>query len=901
MLIAKEKFITLPIGKQIQLGILLVVSTIMFLVVSLLIANIFITINMIYKEIIYTLEIEESKQMDEILSYIELQLAITIDTSLYPGSWIHNYYKNLQDLDYIYELSNGEIYNDIINENFVILKYNNHEVINLYNNKLYLNKDSLYDNRYNKQIIYQLDDKEIDICELNKLLRLKNLIMLIYDIKLYNYNNEFIKLINVYLKESNLIVVYPLVYINSNFSFESYCTETLLNSISQVYNFYLNSNIENKNPDKYLIYNLEAKSSLNINPINISDKYLFDKSLLELVNFKNQYKDSSKYQYNMPDTYTILLGFNDEYRINIQKINNQNIEINNDIDLYNSIDNKDIIKLCNNISNLVSIKWSLRIIDAYTYNISNENTGSELILSDKVNSLYSKYSCCRFIMIFEFMNNLNTNNYYIIDSNNKENNNMNYVMKENNNIDINNIYKNNNSIIDNIINEKIEHPKLLQNCFLFPIGMQEFYDFFFSDYVSNDIIENKLNIDIIVRKRIVSLINEFSNNINTNIFLNTGNEKDAKIQLNSEYLTSNFKFNLIKNSKRFKHKIFKVRYPSISLDYLRLSSYELNKFNKNKLSNNIKTIDILSVNNLNVFLLKNQREIESDQATLSTLYNEVVFSIVFYIMIEWSIIYIVVLSRLKKINKEITEPIEKLTDTIINLNSDKLNSTNDNNSMKFMYEDLEYKEDSIINDMFKACKTLIRGGFNKYFGMNDKNILDNKPLLDNNFNINNLTKLSNNNNLLYYKQGDINTTIVKFNNYIIQEYYLNNKIKQDNLEIFNYNKLKKSKYLLNYKINDLMNENKITSLINKKKESFKTKDKNSEKTTTNISDFNMHSETSKFYSRKNSNNSTTTSNIIKNNSQNAYSNYYYSNMVYYNQDIHEIVYLFTLLSKSKKL
>ena len=901
MLIAKEKFITLPIGKQIQLGILLVVSTIMFLVVSLLIANIFITINMIYKEIIYTLEIEESKQMDEILSYIELQLAITIDTSLYPGSWIHNYYKNLQDLDYIYELSNGEIYNDIINENFVILKYNNHEVINLYNNKLYLNKDSLYDNRYNKQIIYQLDDKEIDICELNKLLRLKNLIMLIYDIKLYNYNNEFIKLINVYLKESNLIVVYPLVYINSNFSFESYCTETLLNSISQVYNFYLNSNIENKNPDKYLIYNLEAKSSLNINPINISDKYLFDKSLLELVNFKNQYKDSSKYQYNIPDTYTILLGFNDEYRINIQKINNQNIEINNDIDLYNSIDNKDIIKLCNNISNLVSIKWSLRIIDAYTYNISNENTGSELILSDKVNSLYSKYSCYRFIMIFEFMNNLNTNNYYIIDSNNKENNNMNYVMKENNNIDINNIYKNNNSIIDNIINEKIEHPKLLQNCFLFPIGMQEFYDFFFSDYVSNDIIENKLNIDIIVRKRIVSLINEFSNNINTNIFLNTENEKDAKIQLNSEYLTSNFKFNLIKNSKRFKHKIFKVRYPSISLDYLRLSSYELNKFNKNKLSNNIKTIDILSVNNLNVFLLKNQREIESDQATLSTLYNEVVFSIVFYIMIEWSIIYIVVLSRLKKINKEITEPIEKLTDTIINLNSDKLNSTNDNNSMKFMYEDLEYKEDSIINDMFKACKTLIRGGFNKYFGMNDKNILDNKPLLDNNFNINNLTKLSNNNNLLYYKQGDINTTIVKFNNYIIQEYYLNNKIKQDNLEIFNYNKLKKSKYLLNYKINDLMNENKITSLINKKKESFKTKDKNSEKTTTNISDFNMHSETSKFYSRKNSNNSTTTSNIIKNNSQNAYSNYYYSNMVYYNQDIHEIVYLFTLLSKSKKL
>ena len=901
MLIAKEKFITLPIGKQIQLGILLVVSTIMFLVVSLLIANIFITINMIYKEIIYTLEIEESKQMDEILSYIELQLAITIDTSLYPGSWIHNYYKNLQDLDYIYELSNGEIYNDIINENFVILKYNNHEVINLYNNKLYLNKDSLYDNRYNKQIIYQLDDKEIDICELNKLLRLKNLIMLIYDIKLYNYNNEFIKLINVYLKESNLIVVYPLVYINSNFSFESYCTETLLNSISQVYNFYLNSNIENKNPDKYLIYNLEAKSSLNINPINISDKYLFDKSLLELVNFKNQYKDSSKYQYNIPDTYTILLGFNDEYRINIQKINNQNIEINNDIDLYNSIDNKDIIKLCNNISNLVSIKWSLRIIDAYTYNISNENTGSELILSDKVNSLYSKYSCYRFIMIFEFMNNLNTNNYYIIDSNNKENNNMNYVMKENNNIDINNIYKNNNSIIDNIINEKIEHPKLLQNCFLFPIGMQEFYDFFFSDYVSNDIIENKLNIDIIVRKRIVSLINEFSNNINTNIFLNTGNEKDAKIQLNSEYLTSNFKFNLIKNSKRFKHKIFKVRYPSISLDYLRLSSYELNKFNKNKLSNNIKTIDILSVNNLNVFLLKNQREIESDQATLSTLYNEVVFSIVFYIMIEWSIIYIVVLSRLKKINKEITEPIEKLTDTIINLNSDKLNSTNDNNSMKFMYEDLEYKEDSIINDMFKACKTLIRGGFNKYFGMNDKNILDNKPLLDNNFNINNLTKLSNNNNLLYYKQGDINTTIVKFNNYIIQEYYLNNKIKQDNLEIFNYNKLKKSKYLLNYKINDLMNENKITSLINKKKESFKTKDKNSQKTTTNISDFNMHSETSKFYSRKNSNNSTTTSNIIKNNSQNAYSNYYYSNMVYYNQDIHEIVYLFTLLSKSKKI
>jgi hypothetical protein len=144
------------------------------------------------------------------------------------------------------------------------------------------------------------------------------------------------------------------------------------------------------------------------------------------------------------------------------------------------------------------------------------------------------------------------------------------------------------------------------------------------------------------------------------------------------------------------------------------------------------------------FLTKNTRFLE--------IYKKYVFNktagsfcrIMFYNNILWIIILILISILLFEVTRNITGPINKISEIVMSLGQE---SNDEEGISKLSDENFTYSDDKEINDFFLICKNIIKGGFSE-----DHN-----------------NKMNNKENLYYIGLSSNQITYVKTNNLIIDE------------------------------------------------------------------------------------------------------------------------------------
>lgn len=344
----------------------------------------------------------------------------------------------------------------------------------------------------------------------------------------------------------------------------------------------------------------------------------------------------------------------------------------------------------NNVITLINLNENL--IDVIFQKTSSIYDGLSILITNKDNLLYTKSDCFKLIELFDLDNGLVGKNTLI----------QTYIKK--------------NLTVSNII-----------DCFPYEKAKTEF----------NAAFNNTLVSDKMVIKSIIQLINEYYDNSGKSIDITIGDNNSISYSLDS------FQFNDIKNSKRFKYKMFESTYPT---------KYNLDATNQLFQSN--------SIDEFRIYCIKSQREIENDHASLSKLYYSVVYLILYMNFAIWIFIVIIILLLLMKTTNLITKPIVELTKIILDINSGE---TSNLDKKKQKLEKMRYNYDSNINELFKMCKNLIKGGFS------DNRESDKKT------------------EYLDLIEKDYSTRIVKSNNYIIQENLIIKTEMKQAASIFTYN------------------------------------------------------------------------------------------------------------------
>ena len=355
-------------------------------------------------------------------------------------------------------------------------------------------------------------------------------------------------------------------------------------------------------------------------------------------------------------------------------------------------------------------------VTEYVENINVHYTGIKTFVTDRTLRLYSNQTCFSLINLFDFYNNLNGTNSFM-----------------------------------KIISEKDMYPQSILDCLIYQKGREKFINAFYSD-------NSNLNIR---RKYIIAILDEMTNNAQSSINItefsqvqNVGLSQNCQTRqnINTSQLIKmasnvsitdhidfkNFEFTEVKTSKRFKHKIVKSRTP---VDNIFLVNKRM----------------FLTTFTLDIFLFKAQQEIENDFSSLFQLYLGILYSILSYNLVIWSIIMLILFYLLIKVSNSLTKPIINLTKCILDLNSGDADNIE---KRKQRLDKINYPDDTTINELFKVCKTLIKGGFSQ----------------DNDFAEKNKTLI---------KNDDI-TKIVKNNNLIIQERFIYNDSTFESADIFNY-------------------------------------------------------------------------------------------------------------------
>ena len=178
------------------------------------------------------------------------------------------------------------------------------------------------------------------------------------------------------------------------------------------------------------------------------------------------------------------------------------------------------------------------------------------------------------------------------------------------------------------------------------------------------------------------------------------------------------------------------------------------------------------------FIFKIQNKILFYQSKLKDIFINIFIIIEFYNCIIWFVIFIIIILFVYIESNNISKPIKILIQ--------KISSNNDINEIKLNdLDDITYKEDKDINDLFDICKKLIIGGFkhkNNYYKKNTLNIYNNISMIKTNNMIFNESEIESNKDKKYKDIFDDEENI-KTNNNFEKEIYHKYNSKSLNEEI----------------------------------------------------------------------------------------------------------------------
>lgn len=845
----KQKFITLSIRKQVQIGICAVTSCVFILVFTLMIISTFVMVNIIYTDMSNSIEHSESNEIAEIMNYIEIAVSETIDFSKIATQWTRNYHKNIKkyssfssniisknlerliDSETNTQETDEEAYKRYVSSFFYIIKNGDTQQIKNHN-KNFTNDNNKQVFDLNRAVLFQLSDNntvevlssDLARSTINKYTKILLMAKNIYNFRIYNLLDKIVSNISIINLKDGLIFIYPAGLINSEFNYQDFVTRLFYYYAAANYTYSNNLqgdlSIFNKVGEFDYIENMKSNPFVN----NVDGKQGgFDEA--NSVPFIN----SNDKETQLVDTISFNIS---------SSVYNENLNISSSFASYS----KNITAFLEDTQEIVINHWDLNSINELVEYVAKKFTGSTILVSNRRDmKIYTTISCYRFIKFFDFANNLN-GNY---------------------------------SVINQMYNGYIKLPEYESDCIIYPLGKQQYTEYF------NNTLSS------INRARVVNAVNEkydnnekvyiYANNTYTNsngeekyniipakeVFINIGN---SSLDLTSNNLFtdfSNFVFPTKKTSKRFKYKVYKSLIPSKTVFSLHKSLF-------------IKSTAI------NLVLLKEQRQIETDYSLIYEVFNGIMYFIVFYNLLLWVVTITIIIFILNKITDDITKPINDLIVCIMQMNSGKSqntlssenmlnnytktnNNTNNNNNntntntennkqtiatknnnihntndsnknqvddknkisnpaisklqdknknsinnnnnnsnspanmgnsksqKKLSLENINFPDDSTINDFFSTCKNLIKGGFN-----------EDKQFKNNNFKYNDLFDMENFNKL------------VKFNNYIIQDNLILNSFSNKAASIFTYidNRIQsknQNDYIHMINFSSLSNNNSINS------------------------------------------------------------------------------------------
>lgn len=149
-----------------------------------------------------------------------------------------------------------------------------------------------------------------------------------------------------------------------------------------------------------------------------------------------------------------------------------------------------------------------------------------------------------------------------------------------------------------------------------------------------------------------------------------------------------------------------------------------------------------------LYIIKFNNNVNTNIRSIKLLFFDLAIMIVLLSLLVWIVVVVVLALRIRAVSNSISAPINQLIRNISN-KSDKQSSNSDTAI-------ITYKDDKDINDLFKLCQVLIRGGFLQNEGLNRNAALN------------------------VYN----NVNIVKSNNMMINEYDINSKKDEDYKLIF---------------------------------------------------------------------------------------------------------------------
>ena len=244
---------------------------------------------------------------------------------------------------------------------------------------------------------------------------------------------------------------------------------------------------------------------------------------------------------------------------------------------------------------------------------------------------------------------------------------------------------------------------------------------------------------------------------------------------------------------------FKMDYNEIKKYQFIFSTYSYNNYSESKYDYNDKIIlksiqmdtpskyirKLINSNyyysfGLSNFIIKIQNRILLYQSKQKDIFINILIIIIFSNCIVWICIFIIIIIFIYIESNNISKPIKILIQ--------KISSNNDINDIKLNdLDDISYKEDKDIKDLFEICKKLIIGGFkhkHNYCKKNTLNIYNNISIIKTNNMIFNEYKIESNKDKKFKDIFDEEDNIKinnNFDNEIFHKYnsnYLNEEIKK---------------------------------------------------------------------------------------------------------------------------
>jgi hypothetical protein len=126
------------------------------------------------------------------------------------------------------------------------------------------------------------------------------------------------------------------------------------------------------------------------------------------------------------------------------------------------------------------------------------------------------------------------------------------------------------------------------------------------------------------------------------------------------------------------------------------------------------------------YIFKNTKFLENSIHKLWNFFARIIILILFYNLMTWFLFMMIIIIIVWKVTKDITRPIDRLIEEVTKLGGGVTNNDEEKGSdqkredeaittyPKEYDEEITYPDDEDINEMFKICESLIKGGFSEY-------------------------------------------------------------------------------------------------------------------------------------------------------------------------------------------